>query len=213
MNKLNQKKPHAGVGQSGAFFNHLMYNLKYFYTQLVIVVFIGIALYFLSSGSGLANASDSSTLPSENKHGDRSDSRADQQADNNEKVVWLDYDQAVQKADKDNIPFVLLFYSSTCRKCEILEKKGFNQPDTANYVNKHFVAVRINGDKSQELIKKYRIIGYPTVWFLTPEAKQIDAIIGYVDPDKLFTILTYIGDGVYIKQSYSAYEKQQKQHK
>ncbi len=125
-------------------------------------------------------------------------------------VKWIPYEQALAEAKKRGLPVVLVFYKEDCRKCEILEKKGFNRPDIADYVNRRFAAVKINGDKERELRKKYKVNVFPTVWFLTPEAKEIDSILGYVDPDRLFIILMYIGEGEYKRISYAEYEKSRK---
>jgi len=128
----------------------------------------------------------------------------------NENVAWAEYGDAVETARKTMRPLVIVFYKDKCRKCEMLEKKGFNRPDTACYVNEKFAASRLNGKNSPELARKYRVANYPTVWFLTPEAEEIDYFVGYVKPERLLLILRYVGEGVYKHKSFSEYEKERK---
>jgi thioredoxin-related protein len=139
-------------------------------------------------------------------------SKAAEETDKNIKnqVKWFGYTEAIEKAKKDKLPVLIVFYNDDCRKCEILEKNGFGRLDIADYVNEKFAPVRINGEKNNGLRKKYRVTVYPTVWFIDKDAKEIDALIGYVSPDRLLLILRYIGDEIYKKKSFSEYEKEQK---
>ncbi len=127
-----------------------------------------------------------------------------------EKVKWLTENEAVTLGKESGKPIVIVFYNDHCRKCEVLEDKGFNRPETACYVNGRLAASRINGEKEAELKKKYRVNYYPTVWFLTPEAKEIDSFSGYVDPDKLFLILQFVGEKAYETKTFAEYEKEKK---
>jgi len=126
-----------------------------------------------------------------------------------EKVKWSGYEAAVQNARESNRPALLFFWGEDCRKCEMLEQKGFNRPDIACYINRHFALARESGKARQDLVAQYRVSAYPTVWFLTPEGKEIDFFIGYVKPDRLLLILHYVGDGVYKVKSFADYEKEQ----
>ena len=71
-----------------------------------------------------------------------------------------------------------------------------------------YVTIRGKGKVISELKKKYRVTSYPLVWFLTPEAKEIDYFVGYVPPDRLDIILHYIGDKEYKNKSFEQYEKE-----
>lgn len=127
-----------------------------------------------------------------------------------EKVNWLDYEQALELAREKDRPVVLVFYEDACRKCEVLEKKGFNRPQTACYVNQMLAPARIRGCDRPDLKRKYGVGSYPMVWFLTPKAEKIDYFTGYVPPERLMFILQYIGDKSYRDMSFEEYEKKQK---
>ena len=175
---------------------------RFFYLLVFALLSLSIELYMTQR----AGAIDQLTAPSNEGPGDNSDNNKNE----SEKVCWLNYTEAVKKGKEKNLPIVIVFYNDGCRKCEILEKNGFNRPDIASYINKKFAAVRLNGGENIELTKKYRVNVYPTVWFLDSDTKEIDALIGYVNPDRLFLILKYIGDDIYKKKSFSDYEKEQK---
>lgn len=122
-----------------------------------------------------------------------------------EKVIWLKYDEALKRAREQGRAMVVFFHKDHCRKCELLMESGFNRPEIACYINKELAPVRIKGADNPDIKEKFRVSSYPTVWFLTPEAEEIDFFMGYVKPDKLNNILRYIGDGVYKDKSFEEY--------
>jgi len=126
-----------------------------------------------------------------------------------QKVEWMTYEDAVKKSAEAGVPSVLVFYSDSCRKCEVLEEKGFNRAATACYVNEKFAPARIKGDDRPDLKKKFKVSYYPLVWFIDPEGKEIDYFVGYVSPERLDLILHYVGDGAYKEMDFDKYEKQQ----
>jgi thioredoxin-related protein len=128
----------------------------------------------------------------------------------NEKIAWLDYNQALIQARRENKPIVVYFYKPHCRVCDMLKQNGFEQPDLACYVNQNLIAAAVNGDTEAELRDEYNITAAPTVWLLTPKADGIDYFIGYIGPEDLSSILHYIGDKAYETQSYERYLKEQK---
>jgi thioredoxin-related protein len=123
------------------------------------------------------------------------------------RINWNDYEQALAAAKKDGKPVMIFFHDRDCRKCEVLEQQGFDRPDLACYVNQKLISAKVMGKDRPDLNAKYRVSSFPTVWFLTPEAKEIDFFVGYVKPEKLDAIIRYIGDGAYKDQSFSDYEK------
>lgn len=175
------------------------FECRRFTCKAIIITIFSAAMIF----SGLVPALNATDKTEEQKEPlENSENRKPQQ------VKWLTYQEAVERAKKGRLPIVLVFYNNNCRKCEIMEKKGFNRPDIAEYVNSKFCASKINGEKHPELKKKYRVNVYPAVWFLDQDAKEIDSIIGYVEPDRLFLILKYVGDGEYKNKSFKKYEKE-----
>ena len=130
------------------------------------------------------------------------------QADNcaGARVNFLSYDQALAAGRAENLPILLFFRRDGCRYCEMLYKTGFEREDIACYINHRFVAAIIDTGRQPDLKAKYRVPGEPTVWFLTPEGKGIDSMIGYVPPDRFALILHFIGDGAYQRMSFEQYE-------
>ncbi len=126
-----------------------------------------------------------------------------------DEVLWLPYDKAAERSDKEDKPLVLVFYQDHCRQCEMLDEKSFQRPDIACYMNRKLVSSRIHIKKQPELKAKYKVPGTPTVWFLSPRGKEIDYFIGYLNPDKVFSVLRYVGDKAYKDMSYEQYQKQQ----
>lgn len=127
-----------------------------------------------------------------------------------ESVKWLKYEDALKLGKEKGLPLVIFFHQDDCRKCEMLLAKGFGRPDLAAYLNLKFAPVLINIKDRSDLKTKFRVASCPLVWFLSPEAKEIDYFMGYVPPERLALILHYVGDGVYKTKSFADYEKAQK---
>jgi len=138
---------------------------------------------------------------------DRGDKEPGCQKD--EKVAWLGYEQALDRAAEKDVPVVLVFYRRSCRKCEVLESKGFNRPDIACYVNRKLAPARIDADDNDELEKEYGATHCPMVWFLEPSGRRIDFFTGYVKPERLWLIIRYIGERVYRAKTFEEYEKEE----
>jgi len=128
-------------------------------------------------------------------------------------VAWHPHDQGLRLAQERGLPLALYFFGKACRQCELLEQKVLARPEIAAYLNSRLVPVRISFDQENELVSRYRVVGPPTFYFMTPEAKPIDYLIGYVGPGKFSCVIHYIGEGKYQTTSYREFEKQCEEEK
>ncbi len=125
----------------------------------------------------------------------------------NEKVEWLDYGEAMKKGEKEDKPIVLVFYQDQCRLCEVLEEESFQRADIACYINRKMTASRIHIRKRPGLKRKYKVPGSPVVYFLKPSGEPIDYFVGYLKSEKVYSILRYIGERTYEDMSYEKYRE------
>ncbi|HQZ44348.1 MAG TPA: thioredoxin family protein, partial [Flavobacteriales bacterium] len=63
-------------------------------------------------------------------------------------IKWMTIEQAQEKAKETPRPLMVDVYTSWCGPCKMLEARTFSDPKLAEYVNKHFYAVKFNAESS-----------------------------------------------------------------
>ena len=116
--------------------------------------------------------------------------------------VWRsDYKAALQEAEEKRLPLLLHFYADWCMPCQRMESTVFSKPEVAQVLGNRFVAVKVNSDKRQDLVRGY---GVETL----PSDVIVDSLSGR-------TIALYSGfqeSGKYVNHVVQAESKFQKLH-
>lgn len=88
--------------------------------------------------------------------------------------------KALELARERNQPMMIDFYGIWCPPCNEYDAKVFSAPEFAKD-SSGFVKLKLDVDQrvSWELKSKYRVGGYPTILFTTPEGDEITRIVGY----------------------------------
>ena len=96
-------------------------------------------------------------------------------------VDWYPWgDAAFAKARKENKPILLSIGYSTCHWCHVMERESFTNQEVADYLNKHFVSIKVDREERPDVDKVYMTAyqamyqgggGWPLNMFLTPELK------------------------------------------
>jgi thiol:disulfide interchange protein len=95
-------------------------------------------------------------------------------------ISWgADYEQAVKQARAVGRPLMVDVSTSWCSACKRLDADVFSRADVAE-VSKAFVCVRVDGDKRADLVRKFRVSGYPTVVFLDQDGRELGRARGAV---------------------------------
>jgi thioredoxin-related protein len=143
------------------------------------------------------------------------------QAQQTESIKWLKYDEGMKLAAKTNKPMIIDFYTDWCGWCKKMDKTTYADPNIIKYINRAFVAVKVNAESREKLnlaagpsdgIKVARSFGvnsYPQTWFVESNGKKIDKWPGFAPADKFMVVLKYIGDGIYKTQNWTEYQKAQ----
>ncbi len=100
-----------------------------------------------------------------------------QHADN--PVHWYPWSEsALKKARDENKPILLSVGYSACHWCHVMAHESFEDPETAQIMNEHFVNIKVDREERPDLDKIYQTAhqlltqrpgGWPLTMFLTPD--------------------------------------------
>lgn len=85
--------------------------------------------------------------------------------------------EAFAKAKRENKPIFLSIGYSTCHWCHVMERESFDNELIAEYINKHYVAIKVDRERRPDVDKTYMTAlmlikgsgGWPMSSILTPE--------------------------------------------
>lgn len=95
-------------------------------------------------------------------------------------VEWYPWgEEALQKARAEQKPILVSIGYAACHWCHVMERESFENPDTAAFMNAHFVNIKIDREERPDLDHIYMDAlqamngngGWPLNVFLTPEGK------------------------------------------
>jgi len=98
----------------------------------------------------------------------------------NNPVDWFPWgDEAIQKARVEDKPMLVSIGYSACHWCHVMERESFEDPETADLMNRLFINIKIDREERPDLDQIYMDAvqaiagngGWPLNVFLTPEGK------------------------------------------
>jgi uncharacterized protein YyaL (SSP411 family) len=105
-------------------------------------------------------------------------------------VDWYPWgDEAFAKARREDKPIFLSIGYSTCHWCHVMEAESFTNKAIADYMNAHFVSIKVDREERPDLDRVYQnyVIGvseggWPASLFLTPDLRPFFGA-NYLPPD------------------------------
>ncbi len=129
-------------------------------------------------------------------------------------VDWYAWgEEAFAAAKKLNKPIFLSIGYSTCHWCHVMEKESFEDVEIADYLNKHFISIKVDRERRPDVDETYMNAvmlmtgsgGWPMSSFLTPEGKPFFG--GTYYPPEVFFGLVQKVVSVWNLQNKSLYEQ------
>tara|TARA_R110002049_G_scaffold268752_1_gene445498 strand:+ start:26329 stop:26877 length:549 start_codon:yes stop_codon:yes gene_type:complete len=128
-----------------------------------------------------------------------------------QEIKWVTFNEAIALQKKAPKKIMMDVYTNWCGPCKMLDKNTFQNKDVAEYVNKHYYAVKFNGEGNEavtykdntfgnpgynpvnanrrnsahELASYLQISAYPTIIFFDEKAELITPLRGYQTPPQL----------------------------
>src|SRR5665213_742273 len=99
-------------------------------------------------------------------------------------VDWFPWgNEAFGKAQTEGKPIFLSIGYSTCHWCHVMERESFENQGTADFLNAHFVSIKVDREERPDIDKIYMTAvqaitgqgGWPLNCFLTPDLKPFYA--------------------------------------
>ena len=122
-------------------------------------------------------------------------------------VAWRGWNDGLAAAAGGSKPVIVDVYTDWCGWCKRMDRDVYARADVSEYLNKHFVMVRLNAEGSDRvtyagrtmtaraLAGGFQVTGYPTTIFLRSDGTHMVNVPGYIPPDKFLKLVRYIGDG------------------
>ena len=97
-----------------------------------------------------------------------------------------DYKAARRLAREQGKPMLLFFSAPDCMYSARMLGSTFRDERILEMADR-FVCVRIDASEEEELCKEFRIKGYPTIQFVSPQGVLLKRLAGSQSPDQLMT--------------------------
>lgn len=106
----------------------------------------------------------------------------------------------VDAAANDKVVFID-FYTTWCGPCKWMDKNVLSKNNVAMKLNKHFINYKVDAEDFDGVntALKYRISGYPTYVFLTPQGEVIHRLEGMIPQETFMQVV----DEVISEKSYN----------
>ncbi|MBI3976282.1 MAG: thioredoxin domain-containing protein, partial [Armatimonadetes bacterium] len=95
-------------------------------------------------------------------------------------VDWYPWGpEAFERARREDKPILLDIGGAWCHWCHVIDHESYEDPQTAEIINTHFVAIKVDRDERPDVDARYQHAvqaisgqgGWPLTAFLTPEGK------------------------------------------
>jgi uncharacterized protein YyaL (SSP411 family) len=95
-------------------------------------------------------------------------------------VRWMEWGEAAfDRAAKEDKPILLDIGAVWCHWCHVMDRESYEDAATAEIINEHFVAVKVDRDERPDVDTRYQAAvsaisgqgGWPLTAFLTPQGK------------------------------------------
>ena len=120
-------------------------------------------------------------------------------------VRWYDYDEGKARMQSEGKKGFLNFYADWCKYCKVMDDETFTNAAVIAYLNRNFIAMKVNSDKETKRAADYDVQGLPSTWFLRANGDRISNRPGYIPPKDMLNILKFINTESYEKMSFDAF--------
>ena len=129
------------------------------------------------------------------------------------KIKWMTVEEAFAATQKNPKKIFIDVYTDWCGWCKKMDRDTFDKAEIAEYMNKHFYAVKFNAEQKEDIVlgdQTFKFIAngrrgyhqlaaalmngkmsYPTVVVLNEKFKLLQPIPGYRDQTEMKKVLEF----------------------
>lgn len=137
-------------------------------------------------------------------------------------INWMTMDEAFAAQKQNPKKIFVDVYTTWCGPCKMLDRNTFSNKDVIDYINKHYYAVKFNGEGNEvvnyrgrtftnpgyqpnrtgrnathQFTAALRVTGYPTLAYFDEQGNLIQAVAGYRTPQQLEIFLKMMANDDY----------------
>lgn len=123
-------------------------------------------------------------------------------------IEWLSYNDGLAKAKNEKKILLIDFYTDWCGWCKKMDANTYTSKKVIDYLNKHFVVVKLNPEKDKGLVYEGQnltgaqfaqmagVSGYPSTGFFHNGVDFMGVIPGYLNEEQFIDLLTKVVEAV-----------------
>jgi thioredoxin-related protein len=135
-------------------------------------------------------------------------------------IKWRKFNTGLAEAKKTNKKVFIDVYTDWCKWCKKLDAEVYSDQTVIDYINKHYVPVKMNGESNDSvhfkdqsftestLSQAFGVTGFPTLIFLASNGDPINKLGSYLPKEQLLQIAEYIGEDYYKNKTWDDFVKQ-----
>ncbi|MCP3954107.1 MAG: thioredoxin fold domain-containing protein [Desulfobacterales bacterium] len=108
------------------------------------------------------------------------------------KIHWVDFKLGRAQSKQSGKAMVIYFYSQACPSCTKMERTTWKDHRIINALNTRYTPVKVDVNKEKQIAALYKVYYLPTTWFIKPEGTPFGNRSGYIPPDLLLKIFSYL---------------------
>lgn len=120
---------------------------------------------------------------------------------------WVSYQKGMELGKKEQKNILISFTADWCMYCEKMDGETFADKDVSQYLQEHYIAIRVDADQEEKLATEYRVEGLPVNWFIDEAGEKIAYLPGYIPPEMFLPILKFIVTDAYKNMTLEEYLK------
>lgn len=105
---------------------------------------------------------------------------------------WIEgnLEKGMAQSKESGRRLIVDFWTTWCGPCRSLNEWIWTDAEVAALLNEGYVGVKLDGDLEKDLVKRFRVAGYPTVIVLDTSGKEMHRF-GYLSSEKMLVALRH----------------------